>query len=208
MLNEVSLGDAASSPENQNLQFEEKKCPETLDANSAETTSSLSFPDFIPANFGNENQDVIESMTYDELKKNLKLTPSTDTLLAMIKKINLNPHTPANRNILMADVKDDKIMLFQRNRWNWLDSKEVIMNLIGRNRLRFYDLEAILTKNLKKKALIILDEFLDDIEAIANGSSKADESNEDFNTLFGDIKKELVRLSAPMLVSKKSIVVI
>lgn len=150
--------------------------------------------DLKPLNFGSEDQSVLDSMSYDELKKALKLTPTLDTLFAMIKLINMNPDIPQNRNILLKDVHGEDIHLFHRGRWNTVGLKETVMNLIGRNRLRFYDLEGILTKHMKKKALTNLDEYLDDIESIANGS-RSQSTHEDFDNLIDDIKEELAKLS-------------
>lgn len=147
---------------------------------------------FRPLSFGKERQDYLDDMSYDEMKKKLKLTPTLETLFAMIKLININPSVPENRNIFLRNVDDDHILLFHRGQWNTVEIRETVMNLIGRNRLRFYDIEATLGKNMRRKALQSLDEYLDDIEEVANGNVSP---GEDFETLIDDIKEELAKVS-------------
>ena len=146
-------------------------------------------------NFGDEDQTMLESMTYDELKKLLKLTPSIDTLFAMVKFININSKIPENQNVMLDEV-ENTVLLFCRGKWNKLETtKETILNLICRNRLRFYDIEATLCKHMKKKAFSELDEYLDGLESRANGCSKTDVAEEDLHLLINQIKQELTKLS-------------
>lgn len=134
--------------------------------------------------FGRESQSHLEDVTFDTLKSTLKLTPESSTLTAMIKFINFNPAVPENHNVKFDD--HEHLAVFRGGRWTSLPKRAVILDLIGRNRLRFYDIEAVLMKNMKKKNIQNLDEYLDNMESIAN-------EDEDPNDDYFDIESSIMQ---------------
>lgn len=146
----------------------------------------------LPTQFGRESQEYFENLDFDDIKKELKLTPTLDTVFAMIKLININSAHPENRNVKLDSSDDEKVKIYKRGQWRSEDTRETILNMIGRNRLRFYDIEHLLSRNMRKKSLQCLDQFLDEVEDVANKNKEADE---DFESLIEDIKEELYKAS-------------
>ncbi len=142
--------------------------------------------------FGRETQDFLERLDFDELKKALKLTPTLDTVYAMVKLVHFNSKHPENRTVKLDSGDDDRVKIFRRGQWRSEDTRDTILNMIARNRLRFYDVEHLMSRNMRKKSLQTLEEFLDDVEDIAN---KNKETDEDFETLIEDIREELYQAS-------------
>ncbi len=98
--------------------------------------------------YGKEDQSHLESLTYPELKKILKLTPDHDPLLCMIAFIHLNKDVPENQTIKLDD-KDSSVMnVYEKGAWTETNADAAIYDLICRNRLRFIDLEEILSTSM------------------------------------------------------------
>ena len=167
---------------------------DTRDVVADGQTPSVADPDAPKAlrQFGRESQDFIERLEFEELKKVLKLTLTLDTVFAMVKLVQFNSKHPENRNVKIDHADDERVKVFRRGQWRTEDMRDTILNMIGRNRLRFYDVEHLLSRNMRKKSLQTLDQFLDDVEDIAN---KNKEPDEDYESLIEDIREEVYRAS-------------
>ncbi len=102
--------------------------------------------------YGKEDQSHLESLTYPELKKILKLTPDHDSLLSMIAFIHLNKDLPQNKTIKLDD-KDSCVMNVYKGAWTETNADAAIYDLICRNCLRFVDLEGILSESMAKNQI-------------------------------------------------------
>lgn len=122
-------------------------------------------------NYGNESQTHLESLSYSDLKKILKLTPDHESLIRMISYIHLNEAVPENRTIRLGDKDSSTINVFKRGRWRERNADSVLYDLICRNRLRFVDLEEILSKNMSKGKFDELTQYLCKAEDMANSEN-------------------------------------
>lgn len=122
-------------------------------------------------NYGSESQDHLEALSFADLKKTLKLTPDHESLIRMIAFIYLNEAVPQNRTIRLDDKDSSTINVFKRGRWREQDANTVLYDLICRNRLRFVDLEEILTKNMSKGKFEELSHYLCKAEDMANSEN-------------------------------------
>lgn len=142
-------------------------------------------------NYGSESQDHLEALSYADLKRTLKLTPDHESLVRMIEFIHLNDAVPQNRTIRLDDKDSSVINVFKRGRWREQNADTVIYDLICRNRLRFVDLEEILSKNMAKNKFQELSQYLCKAEDMAN-SEKADLHLEyAFNDLMSIIREKV-----------------
>ena len=62
----------------------------------------------------------------------------------MIKKIHFNDKYPANKNIRMLNKKDNKIQIRNNNKWEFVDKKETLEQLINEKN---YQLDRYYEKN-------------------------------------------------------------
>lgn len=122
-------------------------------------------------NFGHESQEHLEALSYADLKKILKLTPDHESLIRMITFIHLNEAVPENRTIKLDDKDSNVICVFKRGRWREQNADTVLYDLICRNRLRFVDLEEVLTKNMSKSKFEELTQYLCKAEDMANSEN-------------------------------------
>lgn len=122
-------------------------------------------------NYGQESQAHLERMSYADLKRVLKLTPDHDSLVRMISFIHLNDQVPENRTIRLNDKDSAVIDVFKRGRWREQNADTVLYDLICRNRLRFVDLEEILSKNMAKGKFDELTGYLMKAEDMANSEN-------------------------------------
>ena len=123
-------------------------------------------------NYGCETQDHLENLSYTDLKKILKLTPDHESLIHMISFIHLNEAVPQNRTIRLDNKDSSVINVFKRGRWREQNADTVLYDLICRNRLRFVDLEEILSKNMSKGKFEELTRYLIKAEDMANSENK------------------------------------
>lgn len=82
-----------------------------------------------PKQFGRESQDFFEKLEFEQLKRALKLTPTLDTIFAMIKLINFNSEHPENRNVRLDPSDDDHVKIFRRGQWRTEDTRDALLRM-------------------------------------------------------------------------------
>lgn len=122
-------------------------------------------------NYGHENQHHLESMSYSDLKRVLKLTPDHDSLVRMISFIHLNDDIPENQTIRLDNKNSSVINVYKRGRWREQNANTVLYDLICRNRLRFVDVEETLRKGMTKGKFDELAHYLCKAEDMANSEN-------------------------------------
>ena len=90
-------------------------------------------------NFGNEDL----TMLTEKYMRNMVIYPYT-AIPKMIKKIHFNDKYPANKNIRMLNKKDNKIQIRNNNKWEFVDKKETLEQLINEKN---YQLDIYFEKN-------------------------------------------------------------
>lgn len=142
-------------------------------------------------NYGHENQDHLEALSYQDLKKILKLTPDHDSLVRMISYIHLNENIPENRTIRLDEKNSTVINVFKRGKWREQNADTVLYDLICRNRLRFVDLEEILSKNMAKGKFEELTQYLCKAEDMANSENADLHLEHAFQDLMSQIREKI-----------------
>lgn len=142
-------------------------------------------------NYGSETQDHLESLSYSDLKKVLKLTPDHESLLRMIAFIHLNDQVPENRTIKLDDKDSSVISVYKRGRWREQNADKVLYDMICRNRLRFVDLEEILSKNMAKNKFLELTQYLIKAEDMANSEDANVHTEYAFQDLMSLIREKM-----------------
>lgn len=142
--------------------------------------------------YGNESQQHLEALSYADLKRILKLTPDHQSLIRMISFIYLNEAVPENRTIRLDDKDSSVINVFKRGRWREQNADTVLYDLICRNRLRFVDLEEILSKNMAKGKFEELTQYLCKAEDMANSENADLHLEYAFQDLMSMIRDKIV----------------
>ena len=141
--------------------------------------------------FGRETQDFLESMTYADLKKALKLTPDHETLLRMICLIHANNKFPENRNICMDSKESTSVNVFRRGKWKQEATDATIHDLIVKNCMRFIDVQPALEEGMPKKKFEALSEYLAMAEDMSNSCDATLHDEYSFQDLMSLIKAKL-----------------
>ena len=143
--------------------------------------------------YGSERQEYLESLTYSQLKKILKLSPDNESLLNMIKFIHRNKDHPENVNIKLDSKDSETINVFRNKAWKEEKTEPTIYDLICRSRVRFIDVEPQLTSGMTKTKLESLNDYLDKVEDMSNSEDATMYSNEyAFMDLISKVKDVLV----------------
>lgn len=116
--------------------------------------------------YGREDQSQLESLSFTELKKVLKLTPDHESLIRMICYIHLNKDQPQNRTLDMEVPESPVMKIYKKGAWTEIASDVAIYDLICRNCMRFIDLEATLRDGMTKSKFAELTEYLGKAEEI------------------------------------------
>lgn len=131
-----------------------------------------------PHSFGREDQSALDGLSYDQLKRRLRLASPSEAVLSMVALVHFNPKTPANSNVRAVaqppDTNERVLQVFRRGRWRTEDGHEAVMDLLARNRLRFYDIEHVLRDRMLKTRFEALQQYLDCLEAVCNGTAVPD----------------------------------
>ena len=144
-------------------------------------------------NYGSEKQDYLETMTYPQLKKILKLSPDNESLLNMIKFIHNNKDHPENINIRLESKDSDVINVFKNSVWREEKTDPTIYDIICRNSVRFVDVQQQLTSGMAKRKFEALTNYLEKAEDMANSEDASLYSTEfAFTDLIGKVKDILV----------------
>ena len=143
--------------------------------------------------YGSEQQGYLESMTYPELKKILKLSPNNESLLNMIKFIHRNKDHPENVNVKL-DAKDSAVInVFKNSVWREEKTDPTVYDIICRNTLRFIDVQQQLSSGMAKTKFEALTEYLEKAEDMANSEDASLYSTEyAFTDLISKVKDVLL----------------
>ena len=142
--------------------------------------------------YGREDQRFLESMTYPQLKKVLKLSPDNESLLNMIRLIHRNKDHPENNNVKLDSKDSDVIKIFKNRAWNEEKTDPTIYDLICRSRVRFIDVEPQLTTGMAKTKLEALNLYLDKVEDMSNSADSTMYPEFAFSDLIHKVKDVLV----------------
>lgn len=142
-------------------------------------------------NYGSEDQQFLESLSYADLKRILKLTPDNETILRMIKFIHINDEHPENKTVKLENKDSPVIQVHSRGRWRERASAPTLFDLICRNRMRFVDLEAILAKGMAKGKFEDLTKYLEKLEDMANAEDASRHQEFEFDTLVDSVREQL-----------------
>lgn len=143
-------------------------------------------------NYGSEDSTFLESMTFADLKKLLKLTPDHETMLRMIKLVHLNDAHPENRTVKLGDKDSDVLRIYKNGKWREKPSGPLVYDIICRNRMRFVDVEGTLLKGMAKAKFEALNDYLEKVENMANAEDASLHCEHAFETLVGLVRQELV----------------
>lgn len=147
-------------------------------------------------NYGNEDQQFLEALSYADLKKILKLTPDNETILRMIKFIHVNDDHPQNKTVKLETKDSSVIQVHSRGRWRERASETTLYDLICRNRMRFVDLEAILVKGMAKGKFEDLTKYLEKVEDMANAEDASRHEEFEFENLVDLVREQLCAVLA------------
>lgn len=122
-------------------------------------------------NYGHETQDHLEKLSFQDMKKILKLTPDHNSLTRMITFIHMNDEVPQNRTIRLDDKDSSVINVFRKGKWREKNTDSILYDLICRNRLRFVDVEATLRAGMSKEKYQEFAHYLSKAEDMANSEN-------------------------------------
>lgn len=142
--------------------------------------------------YGQEDSAFLDSMSYADLKKRLKLTPDHETMLRMIRLVHLNDEHPENRTVKMDSKDSDVLSIYKNGRWRQRPSTSTVYDLICRNRMRFVDVEGTLLKGMAKANFAALNEYLEKVENMANAEDASLHCEYVFETLIDQVREEIV----------------
>ena len=116
-------------------------------------------------NYGKEDLSHLTS----KVKTNLIKQPY-GMIPKMVEYVHFNDDKPENKNILVSNIRDNKIQVYENGNWTWKDKNKTISNLIDSN---YY----------------ILDEYYDTINTTLSGMCKTNYLK--FKTFYEEKDKEL-----------------
>lgn len=90
-----------------------------------------------------------------------------------------------------ANTNQNRFNIFKRGRWREQNADTVLYDLICRNRLRFVDLEAILSKNVAKGKFQELTQYLCKAEDMANSEDANLHLEHAFQDLISAIRDKI-----------------
>ena len=144
-------------------------------------------------NYGAEQQEYLENLTYPQLKKILKLSPDNETILSMIRFIHKNKDHPENNNVKLDSRDSDVISVYKNSSWNEEKTDRTIYDIICRSRVRFIDVEPQLSTGMTKRKLEALNDYLEKVEDMSNSEDATMYSDEfAFMDLISKVKDVLL----------------
>ncbi len=142
--------------------------------------------------YGAEEQQYLESLTYPQLKKILKLSPDNESLLNMIKFIYKNTDHPENNNVRLQSRDSDVINVYKNRVWKEEKTDPTVYDIICRSRVRFIDVEPQLSAGMAKARFEALTGYLEKAEDMANSEDKSLYSECVFSDLISKVKDMMV----------------
>ena len=113
-------------------------------------------------NFGAEDTSHLsDEFMYSMIRAPYKM------MLPMIEKIHLDKNKPENKNIKIPNIRDNKVKIYDTNRWNYRDKEEVLKDMID---AKCYEVDRFYTeknennreeleKNVKKNQELLYKNF-------------------------------------------------
>lgn len=142
--------------------------------------------------YGKENMDCLESLSYEQLKKVLNLSPDHAAIISMVKFMHRNPDHPENNNLKLDSKDSNVINVHQKGVWTKQQAHPLLFDLICKKSLHFVDIEGQLSSKMRNKNFEALKEYLGKAEDMANAEDASLHPQHDFPGLLEILRETLI----------------